>query len=73
MISSLTRSIEEKIIQEREILFIQQKNQAAQELHDIIGHSLTVFIAQLEAMKLIDDSVKRRNQYKKIYRQRFRY
>lgn len=69
MISSLTKSIEEKINQEREILFIQQRNQAAQKLHDILGHSLTVFIAQLEAMKLIDNSVKRKNQYKKIYRQ----
>ncbi len=69
MISSLTKSIEEKINQEKEILFIQQKNQAAQELHDILGHSLTVFIAQLEAMKLIDDSAKRKDRYKKIYNQ----
>jgi len=68
-ISSLTKSIEEKINQEREILFIQQRNQAAQELHDILGHSLTVFIAQMEAMKLIDDSAKRKKQYKKIYGQ----
>ena len=69
MISALTISIEEKISQEREILFIQQKNQAAQELHDILGHSLTVFIAQMEAIKLLDDSAKRKDQYKKISKQ----
>ncbi|MBN2049990.1 MAG: hypothetical protein JW760_06050 [Spirochaetales bacterium] len=52
----LAQEEEESIRQEREILFMRQRNFAAQEIHDILGHSLTLFIARLEALKILDES-----------------
>lgn len=43
----------ENIRQERELLFLHQRNRAAREIHDLMGHSLTLFIARLEALRLL--------------------
>lgn len=53
-VKTLTAEVEEKIRQEKEALFLQQRAAAAREVHDILGHSLTLFIARLEALKFIN-------------------
>ncbi|MBI9107468.1 MAG: hypothetical protein JEZ04_12050 [Spirochaetales bacterium] len=65
-IELLSHSIEESIRTEREILYMQQRTEAARELHDVMGHSLTLLIAQLEALKLTGDREARAKRYREI-------
>jgi len=51
-LKELTREIKLKISQEEETLYTQERARAAQELHDILGHSLTLLISQMEATRL---------------------
>ncbi|MBN1648507.1 MAG: hypothetical protein JW874_10795 [Spirochaetales bacterium] len=54
IIKKLAEEEEKSIRQEREILFMRQRNTAAREIHDILGHSLTLLIARLEALQLME-------------------
>lgn len=54
-VKALTAEVEDKIQQEKEALFLQQRTLAARELHDLLGHSLTLFIARLEALRFVVD------------------
>ncbi|MFH2113374.1 MAG: histidine kinase N-terminal 7TM domain-containing protein, partial [Spirochaetota bacterium] len=58
-ISRLTEDIRRKVAEEQEILYLSERIRVAQDLHDILGHSLTLLISQLECLKLVDMTVDR--------------
>lgn len=65
-LKTLTIDIQHRIDEERELLQMNERIRAAQELHDILGHSLTLLISQLEALKLVDRQDERRKRLKRI-------
>jgi signal transduction histidine kinase len=55
----LSDAIQRKIEEERAFLIMRERNRTAQELHDVLGHSLTLIIAQLEGLRFIRERVSR--------------